>query len=295
MSFKRYLKELGRTESTQLAYADNVATAEKFLGKSLRRAKLEDLQGIRETMLKKEYAPQTINLLLSAVTAWMAYAVATGIRNEPWATDVKLKRIKVQKASPKHLSGEQVRNMLRITEQDDDHTDAAIVWTIAFTGLRSAELLGLKWGDIDFEAGTINVRASSGKGEKQRLVPLPSQASPKLEAYLKQLRLKKKPTYESNHIFRIQYRALHRRVSVVAQRAGIPQKVSPHTLRHSFAYGYLRANKGDVVGLANVMGHSSLDMAMVYAGQTLQDLQRAVEGMVYSAGGSNGSDPTERQ
>ena len=71
--------------------------------------------------------------------------------------------------------------------------------------------------------------------------------------------------------------AFNKIVEVYAKKAQI--KCSPHTLRHTFAYAYLERNPGDIVGLAQILGHSNIQTTAIYTQHRLEDLQERVEGL----------------
>lgn len=149
------------------------------------------------------------------------------------------------------------------------------IWTIAVlildTGLRRAEVIGLKKDDVDFHAGVLKIM---GKGAKEREVPFGSTAKQALWNYL--IRRGDIPgqdlLFVSQHGLRLCRRTLDRSFARLGERAGIKGvRVSPHTLRHTFATQYIM-NGGDAFSLQKILGHSTLDMVKVYVLLANQDV-----------------------
>lgn len=125
-------------------------------------------------------------------------------------------------------------------------------------GLRASEILSLRWEDIDFSRNTIHVK--SAKSKKDRIVML----SPKLKKILKSLDiLKEGLVFMSNRNKKYSLRSLQQIISDAALRAGITKKVSPHSLRHSFAT-HLLENGTDIRYIQELLGHSNIRTTLIY-------------------------------
>ncbi len=159
--------------------------------------------------------------------------------------------------------------------------DRAILELFFSTGMRVSELANLKKNQVNLEREEFSVR---GKGDKVRVVFLSHQARQWLKAYLAQL------SDESPFLFirhdrakptgvgggapagPITSRSIERLVHHYAAAAGIPKKVSPHTLRHSFATDLLM-NGADIRSVQSMLGHSSITTTQVYTHITNQQLK----------------------
>jgi integrase/recombinase XerC len=150
--------------------------------------------------------------------------------------------------------------------------DQAIAELLYSSGLRVSELVGMNEADLDFWNETVRV---VGKGNKERIVPVGRPALVAVRAYLK-ARGKSSP---SSPMFlnakggRLTSRAIHMEVKAAARRAGIDKKVSPHTLRHSFATHLL--DRGcDLRSVQEMLGHKNLSTTQVYAHVTTERLRK---------------------
>jgi integrase/recombinase XerD len=153
--------------------------------------------------------------------------------------------------------------------------DGQRLWTVAVvildTGLRSAEVVGLRKDDIDFQKGVLRVM---GKGNKEREVPFSTTAKQALWNYL--LRRGDIPGQDlvfTSHFGRKLDRCwIIKAFLCLAKRAGLQGvRLSAHTLRHTFATQYI-LNGGDVFSLQKILGHSTLEMVQRYVGLANRDM-----------------------
>jgi site-specific recombinase XerD len=136
-----------------------------------------------------------------------------------------------------------------------------VLLTLYAAGLRLSEALHLQAPDIDSKRMQLRVR--HGKGSKQRLVPLSPRLLDALRAYWKQER---PPTYlfpGKTSATPLSSTTVQKACQLAARQAGIQPRVSPHTLRHSFATGLLEAGV-DLLTIGQLLGHSSFTTTLVY-------------------------------
>jgi integrase/recombinase XerD len=145
--------------------------------------------------------------------------------------------------------------------------DRALLETLYATGSRASEVVGLKLADVFLDSAFCKC---VGKGSKQRVVPLGKPAIAALQAYLTTLRPRLiKASPDAAHVFVSRGgRALTREmlwhlVKKYALRAGLNRKVSPHTLRHSFAT-HLLAGGSDLRTVQELLGHASIRTTQHY-------------------------------
>lgn len=191
-----------------------------------------------------------------------------------------------EKRLPKILSVEEIAHFLARPQEDlaagtlselDSLRDTAIFESLYSTGCRISEMIAVKWGDIDFNRGTLIV---TGKGSKDRLVIL---GRPALEA-LARLRRKmgdRDPARVADgaHVFlsddgtkRLSARFVERRMKRYLAEAGLPTELSPHKLRHSFATHLLDAG-ADLRSVQEMLGHASLSTTQVYTHVSIERLR----------------------
>ncbi len=153
--------------------------------------------------------------------------------------------------------------------------DQAIAELLYSSGLRVSELVNMNHADIDFWNETVTV---VGKGNKQRIVPVGRAALVAVRAYLKG-RGKVEPAaplFLNARGGRLTSRAVHQWVTLAARKAGITKKVSPHTLRHSFATHLL--DRGcDLRSVQEMLGHKNLSTTQVYAHVTTERLRKVYD------------------
>ena len=138
--------------------------------------------------------------------------------------------------------------------------DVAILEMLYATGLRVSELTGLDVDAIDREARTVRVL---GKGSKERMVPYGAPAARALEAYLGPRATNRGPVFVNARGGRLTARSIHTIVRRAARAAGVTRRVSPHTLRHTFAT-HLLDRGADLRVIQELLGHSRLSTTQRY-------------------------------
>jgi site-specific recombinase XerD len=242
---------------------------------------------------------------ISALRAWCAWLVDQDYLATDPAARVKL--VSGQEGSKREgLSSTQVNALLRQAQVSrDPERNYAIVQVLLQTGLRLSECSALMFGDIAFgeRSGTLLVRA--GKGNKVRSVPLNASAREAIAAYvaprlsvgkpsIKEVSAKwpkpkldesSEPLWVSQKGGALTASAIGQMIAdlVKAARELVPEETSAHTLRHTFARSYLAQYPGDVVGLATLLGHSSLDTTMLYSQPSTRQLATRVEHLSLNA------------
>ena len=151
--------------------------------------------------------------------------------------------------------------------------DRAIIEMLYSSGVRVGELISLKIKDMDFKGKTVNVL---GKGKKERLLPVTSQAIDSIENYLM-----KRPTGKDKDsiIFcnlkgeQLTERGLQYIIDTLARNCGIYRKITPHMLRHSFATHFLE-NGMNLRYLQALLGHSNLSTTEIYTHLSIEELTK---------------------
>ena len=156
----------------------------------------------------------------------------------------------------------------------------AIIETLYGSGLRVSELVNLTLSDIFFKEDIIRV---TGKGDKQRLVPLGSYSKKYIEIYKDEIRDLKKIKIEDNDILflnrnggKMTRAMIFNIVKDSAFKVGIKKKISPHTYRHSFAT-HLLENGADLKSIQLLLGHESITTTEIYTHLDNKHLKRVME------------------
>lgn len=222
------------------------------------------------------FKPATINRHLAALAKYCRLAKAQGHLSDDPSRDVK--GVRQVKAAPKALPNLELRRLLREVHKSGKVRDAAIIETLANTGLRVGELGKLTLADVEISERRGMVTVRSGKGAKYRQVPLNSDARRAISSYL-QVRPQSAETtlFLGQRDEPLTPSAIWRVVKKYGQRAGL--HISPHTLRHTFGTQLVRTSGIDLVTVAAMMGHESLDTTALYTQPTQEDMADAVESL----------------
>jgi integrase len=171
------------------------------------------------------------------------------------------------------LSPEQLKALLKALDKDADQAAANLMRLALYTGMRRGELLRLKWEDLDFERGFINIREP--KGGKDQTIPLNSAACGVLE---------KHPRHpESPWVFpgkdpKKHASEMRKSIKRIAKAAGLPKGFRPlHGLRHSFASRLASSGQVDMYTLQKLLTHKSFSMTARYAHLRDDALKKASE------------------
>ncbi len=173
------------------------------------------------------------------------------------------------------LELEEVERLIKAArgEKLENLRDTAILELLFSTGLRVSELTSLDIGSVNLRTGEFSVR---GKGDKIRLVFLSAAAKIALNEYIMRRKDLSPALFvriqESGDPSRLTARSVERIVQKYASRAGIVKKITPHTLRHSFATDLLR-NGADLRSVQEMLGHSNITTTQVYTHVTNKHLK----------------------
>jgi integrase/recombinase XerD len=186
---------------------------------------------------------------------------------------------KVPKRLPKAISITEVENLLAAASLGDTPgslRDRALLEVLYGAGARISEAVGLDLDDIDLGQGSVRL---FGKGSRERIVPLGSYAQEALTAYTVRtrpalaLRGKGTPALFLNlRGARLSRQGAWTVIHAAAERAGLRDTVSPHTLRHSFAT-HLLDGGADVRVVQELLGHASVTTTQIYTMVTIQHLR----------------------
>ncbi|HJT56224.1 MAG TPA: tyrosine-type recombinase/integrase [Ktedonobacteraceae bacterium] len=253
-------------------------------------------------------ATSTVNGHLSALRAWCAW-----LTEEHYLEVNPARRIKLvgrQEASKRGgLSDTQANALLRKAQVSRDaQRNYAIVQLLLQTGIRLDECSQLTLEDIEFGERSGRLKVRQGKGNKARTVPLNASARQALAEYLAP-RLNCDPTvkavtlawprrspgspqvalWQSQKKGQLSTSPMRQMIDVLVRDASarglVPVQTSAHTLRHTFARNYLAQYPDDVIGLATLLGHTSLDTTRIYSQPTIAQLSTRVEQLRQNAYG----------
>ena len=280
----RYLElavfESGLSDKTLAAYA---ADLRRYLGhleeKAVERAEdvlREDILDHLILLRKQGLSQRSMVRHLSAVRRFHAFLFDERLTSANPAADIDSARL--IRAIPNDLSRADVERLLAAPDASTDEgiRDAAILEVFYSCGLRISELAGLPLRDVSLEESAVRVR---GKGTKVRLVPLGSGAIARIRAWLAvraNLNVKDDTLFLSKRGRRMCRTSVWQVVKRYARAANIPQNVTPHMLRHSFAT-HLLDNDANLRAVQEMLGHADISTTQIYTHVSVERLRRAHE------------------
>lgn len=224
---------------------------------------------------KQEYAKRSVSRKLSALRSFFNYLVREEVLEASPFHFVRTP--KLDKKLPKFLYVEEMEELLRLPDRATPLglRDAAMLETLYASGMRVSELVGLDVASVDLSLGVALV---FGKGAKERYVPLGDLAVDALKTYLEKSRsgLLAEPgipaLFVNSRGTRITDRSVRRIVDQYVTQLSKTRKISPHTIRHSFATHMLEAG-ADLRTVQELLGHVNLSTTQIYTHITKDHLQ----------------------
>ncbi len=232
------------------------------------------LRGFLATLHEKKRAKSTVGRKLAAMRSFYDFCV-----RRKWIAENPAKILatpRQDKRVPSFLSEEEAAALLELPAgtKPIDLRDRAILELFYATGMRVSELVGLDDGDVHFGERLVRVR---GKGKKERLVPFGRKAEETLRAYLSARPLLEEKGTPGPAVFlnyrgeRLTPRSVQRMVHAYIRKTAVSRKISPHSLRHSFA-SHLLGRGADLRVIQELLGHASLATTQKYTHVDLRQL-----------------------
>ena len=287
------LVERGLAKNSMSAYRRDLGRYQEFLGgKGFLEFSAVSANDISEFLISLRLgneqhaalAPSSAARTLIAVRGLHAFLAKEGITTSDSARAVKPPGI--SKRLPKALTFAEIEKLLAAVgaESESDLSvlmmrDQALLELLYGTGARISELTDLSLDDVSTLSKDLPILRLKGKGNKERLVPVGSHALKALDRYLVRSRpvLASKSTSSSALFLNARGSKLSRQsawtiLQAAAQRADLAGKVSPHTMRHSFAT-HLLENGADVRVVQELLGHASVTTTQIYTLVTVDQLR----------------------
>lgn len=270
--YQIFLKvERGLTENTINSYTNDIHKLVDFLkNKESTISPLKiDKFAVQEFVyeVSKLVNPRSQARILSGLRSFFDYLVFEDYR-ETNPTDL-IETPKIGRKLPESLSEEEINQLLLNIDlsHPQGERNKAILETLYSCGLRVSELVSLRISDLFFEEGFIKVL---GKGNKERFVPIHNFAMQQINNYINEIRVHIKPKkgFEDTLFLNRRGNGLSRQMIFtilknLANKIGLKKKISPHTLRHSFATHLLK-NGADLRAIQQLLGHESITTTEIY-------------------------------
>jgi len=215
----------------------------------------------------------TIARKLAALRSWFRFLVRRGVLERNVAREVRGPRLPRKLVSFLPIDEAMVLMDATPPGHPSRARDSAVLELLYATGLRVSELAGLDLNDLDGAERTVRVL---GKGGKERIVPYGSRAAGALDAHLAYRGAIRGPLFANRRGGRLTVRSIHSIVRRSAAACGITRRVSPHTLRHTFATHLLDAG-ADLRMIQELLGHSRLSTTQRYTHVSADQLMRAYD------------------
>ncbi|MCD6359167.1 MAG: site-specific tyrosine recombinase XerD [Dehalococcoidia bacterium] len=289
-SFLNYLLvEKGFSGNTIAAYHNDLYQLLEFVeGQAPRMGKTPSWAIVNRSLLlsyilnlkQRNYSSTTVARKTAAVKSLMHFLFAEKIiKVDPTEN---LGAPKVSKSLPKPLSIYEVRQLLEQPTKSrsrEAKRDKAMLEMLYASGMRVSELVSLNIEDMNFDEGTIRCR---GKGDKERLLPIHQQAINYLKEYLDKVRPKmvygdkEKAMFVNRRGDRLTRQGLWQILKNYALKANLGTKITPHTLRHSFATHLLNGG-ADLRSVQELLGHSNISTTQIYTHITSEHMRKAYD------------------
>lgn len=288
--FKEYLLKQDLSSRTIKGYMDDLSFFSQWY-EEIQNKKIDwlslthfELQAFRQYLTHaKRQKVSSVNRRIQTLKRFFNWAHHLGLipKDNP-AEHLRFMRRQAP-TQPTSLSKTEVHHLLRAAGQTShglSKRNYAILQLMLQCGLRIGEVIRLKYGDIKLQSRSGSIQVMDGKGHKSREVPLNLTARKALKHYFKLThhQVSEEPVFYSKRQKPLSLRSAQAMIHDIAKRAKLSRiSVSAHTLRHTFAANYLRVNPNQLVELAQLLGHDSLNTTAIYTKSSQSQLAEAVE------------------
>ncbi len=269
-AFFDYLRvEKGLALNSIKSYKVDLTKYKKYLNKldinNPNKIKREDINEFTFS-LRKVLSVGTISRILSSIKSFHQFLLREKIiSNDPSSL---IEAPKLEKKIPSFLSPAEVVKVLKSPNLKSNQglRARAILEIMYASGLRVSELVELKVSDVNLEVGFIKCK---GKGSKERIIPLGNAANHFTKRYINETRPRLLKENQSSFLFlaqgshKLSRQSVWKIIKSMVKKAKISKKVSPHTLRHSFATHLLEGG-ADLRSVQEMLGHANITTTQIY-------------------------------
>ncbi|HEV8436767.1 MAG TPA: tyrosine recombinase XerC [Methylomirabilota bacterium] len=276
-AFLEYLAvERGASPHTLRNYGLDLVEFTAFLGRqgsSPTAADARLVRGYLAGLHQRRLAKSSISRKLASVRSFFRFLVRRGVIEQNPAKPVKSPRPALR--LPSFLPKDESKDLLdwAVDPSESGRRDHALLELLYATGIRVAECCGLDCADVDRGQGTVRVL---GKGDKERVVPVGEAALVALDRYLALRGATDGPLFTNRRGGRLTPRSVHRIVGKRARLTGVERRVTPHTLRHTFAT-HMLGEGADLRLIQELLGHSRLSTTQRYTHVTPEQLMKVYD------------------
>jgi len=273
-SFIDYLTiERGLSPNTLQAYRRDLYQFRDWLKREFLQVDSALIGNYLATLREKGNKSRTLNRKLSVMRTFYKFLYTEGKTDHNPVEGVSSPRL--GRKIPSFLSEKEVEALLEAPPIDEQYgsRDRAILEVVYGAGLRISELINLNLTDLNLKGGWVKVL---GKGSKERIVPLGREACRWVRIYLRKRRTEttdKLSLFCNRYGKRLSRQACWKIIKKYSQKAGITKKISPHTLRHSFAT-HLLSRDADLRFVQELLGHTNISTTQIYTHITQERLKK---------------------
>lgn len=263
LNFKNYLIEEEKSENTVDKYIRDISFFMAWLcGQEV--SKILVLNYKKE--LCEKYAPASVNAAISSLNSFFSFM--------EWY-DIRIKLLKIQKqvftSKDKELTKSEYERLLTAARDKNNEKLYYLMQTICSTGIRISELKYITTSAIKSEQAIINCKG------KMRVVILPKELCRMLKGYIIKNNIKTGAVFVSRTGKPLDRSYIWKMLKSLCKTAGVKkEKVFPHNFRHLFARTYYSLKK-DIVRLADILGHSSVNTTRIYTVETVEIHRRQIQ------------------
>ncbi len=287
-SFLNYLRvEKGFSSNTTDAYKNDLSQLVEFIERDARyRSVMPSWQnfgkhGLASYMIdlkSRGYAVTTLARKIAATKSFFNFMVAEGQLKENPAEGILSP--KIGKSLPDAITVTEVKELISQpakSHMPEAKRDRAMLELLYASGMRVTEMVSLNIDDVDTANNTVRC---FGKGSKERIVPIYPQAAQSVALYLKEVRPNLVHKENERALFvnqrgdRLTRQGLWQILKGYAKKAGLGERVTPHTLRHSFATHMLTGG-ADLRAVQEMLGHANISTTQIYTHVSSEHIKRA--------------------
>ena len=264
------------------SYTDSSVYAEEGAGMTsiLLEMNVNTIRTFLAYLSEKNYSKTSSARKLATLRSFYKYLNRRGYVETSPVSAIRTPR--QEKRLPRCLEPEQIQKLLSCPDTNTllGARDRAILETLYSSGLRVSELVSLNLSDVDFLGEVLHLR---GKGKKERIAPIGPSALQAIQRYLtfrdadpRKANFDPQALLINKHGQRLSTRSVRRKLDKYLRQAGLDPRISPHTLRHSFATHMLN-NGADLRVVQELLGHRSLSTTQIYTHLTTSRMKEVYD------------------
>ena len=273
--FLKYLKDIKNySDLTINSYSKDLEEFNYFINKDLLTINKNDIKIYLKYLFDKSNSSKTVSRKISTLKSFYKYYKAKGKISINPVSNIKYP--KLDKNLPKFIPYNELENLIAVsTEGAFGERNNLIIELMYATGVRVSELVNITLEDIDFQNKQINI---CGKGSYERAVYYGLLADKAINKYINNLRKELLKGKENKYLIlnkdgeKITTRGIAKIIDNLINKVSIKTKVSPHTLRHTFATRLLD-NGCDLISVQELLGHKNINTTEIYTHVTSERLK----------------------